>query len=163
MVDLPLSLAYIGVYGAGAIALTVTLPSLRELHRTAGGSLSRAGRAGFATALAGSALQVAFAAVATVLEAVTSRSPDAAFALFGIGFLLLIAGSVMLALALRRTGLVGSAWAFPLIAAAGGLLANVAVADPYHDIGLFAFFSGWLALGLRLAGRRTPLRRGAVV
>jgi hypothetical protein len=160
VVDLPLSIAYLLLYGAGATALAVALLSLRRLHRSCGRPLTRAGRAGYRTALAGSALQVVFAAVAIVLEAVTRKSPDAAFAFFGIGFLLLIAGNVMLALALRRSGLVGGSWALPLIAAAGGVVAIVAAADPYHDIGLFVFFSSWLGLGLR-AMPRWPRSPGA--
>lgn len=81
--------------------------------------------------------------------------------LFGVGFLLLIVGSLLLAAALRRAGLVGAAWAFPMISAAGGVLAIAAVADPYHDVGLFVFFSAWVALGLAMAGHITQSHRGA--
>jgi hypothetical protein len=163
VVNLPLSLVYVILYGLGAVFLTVALFSLRELHDAAGRPLSRVGRVGFRAVLGGSALQVLFAIVAAVEEAVTRESPDAAFLLFGVGFLLLIVGSVLLALGLRRAGLLGSAWAFPLVAGGGGLLAIVAGPDPYHDIGLFIFFSAWVALGLAVAWPRTRLRWSAAL
>jgi hypothetical protein len=57
---------------------------------------------------------------------------------------------------LRRAGLVGSAWVFPLVAAVGGIVTILAEADPFHDIGLFVFFSAWIGVGLSVAGRKPP-------
>jgi hypothetical protein len=161
VINLPLSLGYVVLYGAGAICLTVALRSLDMLHRAAGRPLSRGGSAGVRTALAGSAMQILFSATAAVIETTTRESPDAAFVFFGVGFLLLIIGSVLLALGLRRAGLLGSAWAFPLAGAAGGILAILVEADPFHDIGLLAFFSAWVGVGLAVAGR-SPLPGGRV-
>ena len=159
VINLPLSVGYIVLYGAGAISLTVALQSLHMLHRAAGRPLSRRGRAGVRTALAGSALQILFSATAAVITTTTRESPDAAFVFFGVGFLLLITGSVLLALGLRRAGLLGSAWAFAMVAALGGILAILVEADPFHDIGLFVFFTAWVGVGLAAAGR-SPLPGG---
>jgi len=156
VLNLPLMLGYIVLYGAGAISLTVALLSLHQLHRATGRPLSRGGRAGIRTALAGSALQVVFSAVAAVTTTITRESPDAAFVFFALGFLLLVIGGVLLAVGLRRAGLVGSAWVFPLVAAVGGIVTILAEADPFHDIGLFVFFSAWIGVGLSVAGRKPP-------
>jgi hypothetical protein len=156
VVNLPLSLGYLVLYGAGAICLTVALQSLHTLHRAAGRPLSRWGRAGIRTALAGSAMQIVFSAAAAVITTTTRESPDAAFVFFGVGFLLLIIGSVLLAVGLRRAGLLGSAWAFPLVAALGGILAILVEGDPFHDTGLFVFFTAWVGVGLAAARRSPP-------
>ena len=64
--------------------------------------------------------------------------------------LLLVAGSVPLALGLRRTGDLGGWWVAVLVAGAGGLVALGAEVDPWHDLGLFLFDAAWVAVGLRL-------------
>ena len=97
------------------------------------------------------------------MTAVATGTPlEASFWLFLLGFLLLIVGSVPLALGLRRSGALGGWWAAVLVAGGGALLA-MATLSPWHEVGLFTFDAAWAALGLRLVAvsRRSP--DGAVV
>ena len=70
------------------------------------------------------------------------------FVLFGLGFLLLFVGHLLIAPGLRDS--LGRAWILPLIGAAGILVAITLDVDPIHDIGLFVFEGTWVALGLAL-------------
>ena len=69
------------------------------------------------------------------------------FILFGLGFLLLFVGHVLIATGLRDA--LGRAWILPLVGAAGILVA-ITVEDGVHDIGLFVFEGAWVALGISL-------------
>lgn len=78
--------------------------------------------------------------------------------MFLLGFLLLIVGSVPLALGLRRSPAVGRWWAAVLVAGAGALIA-MGTLSPWHELGLFTFDAAWAVLGVRvLTGRHAPAR-----
>jgi hypothetical protein len=82
--------------------------------------------------------------------------------LFGLGFLLLFVGHLLIAPGLRDT--LGRAWVLPLIGAAGVLVA-ITVEDGVHDIGLFVFEGAWVALGvalLRAERQRRPATASAL-
>ena len=128
----------------GIAALIVAIWRLGSLVST------RVGRIGWRISVAG----VAFLGLLTV--AVTGDVPGN-FILFGLGFLLLFVGHLLIAPGLRDT--LGRAWVLPLVGAAGILAAIALDVDPIHDIGLFVFEGAWVALGvalLRAARRHQP-------
>ena len=131
---------YTGLWTLGALALTRAL-------------LGLPGRAGRWIGVSGAALLVAFGAVALLTALTTGTPAEESFLLFAFGLLLLVIGSVPLALGLRRSGVAGGWWTAVLVAGAGGLVALGASADPWHDLGLFTFFVAWAALGARLLAR----------
>ena len=135
---------YLTGWTLGAAALLVALLGLGDRTH------SRAGRIGRAVALAGATLLLAFGAVGLVSALVDGAPAEWSFLLFAVGLLMLVAGSVPLALGLRRTGDLGGWWVAVLVAGAGGLVALGAEADPWHDLGLFLFDAAWVAVGLRL-------------
>lgn len=148
---------YVAGWTLGAAALVVALLGLGG--RTGNGP----GRIGRAIALTGAALLLAFGAVSLATALVDGAPAEWSFLLFAVGLLLLVVGSVPLALGLRRTGGVGGWWVAVLVTGAGGLVALGAEADPWHDLGLFAFDAAWIGLGLRLLGARAPVRENTVV
>jgi hypothetical protein len=87
-----------------------------------------------------------FAVQALVTVILTGDIPGN-FVLFGIGFLLLFVGHLLIAPGLRDA--LGHAWVLPLVGAAGILVA-ITVEDGVHDIGLFVFEGAWVALGVAL-------------
>jgi hypothetical protein len=151
IVNLPLALVYLGLYGAAMACLVVALASLRSLHRAADRPLSQAGRVGLWTTLAGSVLHTLFS-IQLIASAVNTRTLPEVWALFGLGFLLLVVGQPLLAAGVRRADLVPGAWVFPLLGLAGTILVFFNV-DPIHDIGLFVFGAAWIGLGVRVLGR----------
>ena len=159
VVDRPVFAVYLALYGLGMAALAATLVGLRRLHYAAAPGLGRAGRLGLWLAFSGATLNVLFAVVHGGIGTTTGETPDA-FVLFGIGMLLLIIGQLLVALGFRRAGLLERAWLFPLAGAGGLILAIVAVADPFHDIGLFVFFGSWVALGVTLISRAAGESKG---
>lgn len=159
IVNLPLALVYLALYGAAMACLVVTLASLRSLHRAADRPLSRVGRVGVWTALAGSVLHTLFS-IQLIASAVNTRTLPEVWALFGLGFLLLVVGQPLLAAGVRRADLVAGAWVFPLLGLAGTILVFFNV-DPIHDIGLFVFAAAWLGLGVRVLGRGRVARMAA--
>ena len=90
-----------------------------------------------------------FALVVLATALLTGTPLEASFLLFLVGFLLIIAGSVPLALGLRRSGAFGRWWVAVLVAGAGAL-AGVVAESPVHELGLFTFDAAWAALGVRL-------------
>ena len=98
-------------------------------------------------ALAGVALLGLFAVQVVITVAVTGDVPGN-FILFGLGFLLLFVGHLLIATGLRDA--LGRAWLLPLVAAAGIIVAITLNVDPIHDIGLFVFEGAWVALGVAL-------------
>jgi hypothetical protein len=82
-----------------------------------------------------------------ITVAVTGDIPEN-FVLFGLGFLLLFVGHLLIAPGLRHS--LGRAWVLPLVGAVGILVAITLDIDPVHDIGLFVFEGGWVALGVAL-------------
>lgn len=147
IVDLPLYTAGVVIYGAGMLALAVAFLGLGALP------LPGVGRAGAWTGLVGALLHTLFS-TQLVVWAVRTREQPETFALFGLGFLLLVAGQLLLAVALRRTGSLGLAWALSLLAAAGAVLAMVTV-GLYHELGFLIFGAAWIALGARLLIHRS--------
>ena len=150
--DLAGFVLYLAGWTAGAAALVVALLGLGDRTRT------RAGRIGRAISLTGAALLLGFGAVGLVTALVDGAPAEWSFLLFAVGLLLLAVGSVPLALGLRRTG---CWWVAVLVAGAGGLVALGAEADPWHDLGLFAFDAAWITLGVGLLGARTTVRENA--
>lgn len=134
--------------GAGALVLAVR--GLGSGSRT--GDLPRAGRVGRRLSLAGACLLTVFGAVHLLTWLSTGTPVEASFWLFLVGFVLLIAGAVPLALGLRRSGGAGGWWATVLVAGGGAVVAVLSQA-PWHELGLFTFFGSWAALGLRLLTR----------
>lgn len=145
----------------GIAALVVAVWSLGNLVST------RIGRIGWRISVAGVVLLGLFAVQLALTMALTGDMPGN-FVLFGLGFLLLFVGQLLVATGLRE--LLGRAWLLPLVGAAGILVAITLEADPIHDIGLFVFEGAWIALGIALlrtereAGlQRTPLYRRAAL
>jgi len=95
--------------------------------------------------------------VVGVSAAAAGKPVDASFVLFGLGFLLLVVGGVLLGVGVWRARVVPSG-ATPLwVGAAAALVAIVVFTDPWHDIGLFVFAGAWSALGVTLlTARRCP-------
>lgn len=159
--DLPGFVLFLGGFGLGTVALGTALHGLGR-GRT-GAALSRAGRIGRGISLTGAGLLTVFAVVHLGTGLATGTPLEASFWAFFLGFLLLIAGAVPLALGLRRSPLGGGWWAAVLVA---GIAAAVAMstAAPWHEIGLFGFDAAWAALGLRLlSGRAVAVPEGTRV
>ena len=159
IVNLPLFLVYVGTGGLGVALLAAAIVGLRRLHRAEGAEVGRAGRVGFRLAIFGTLANVAFTVVYLVGAVATGETVEAAFLLFALGFLALLAGQVLLGFGLRRAGLLGFGWATPLAGVAAIVLAITTDADPYHDIGLFLFFGSWFALGCAVISRYSQWRR----
>jgi len=128
----------------GIAALVVAIWGLGGLVST------RIGRIGWRVAVAGVVLLGLFAVQALITVALTGDIPEN-FILFGLGFLLLFIGHLLIATGLRDA--LGRAWMLPLVGAAGILVAITVNVDPIHDIGLFAFEGAWVALGIALVRR----------
>ena len=131
----------------GIAALVVAIWDLGGLVTT------NSGRIGWRVSVAGVVVLCLFAVQALITVALTGDVPEN-FILFGLGFLLLFVGHVLIATGLRDA--LGRAWMLPLVGAAGILVAIALDVDPIHDIGLFVFEAAWVALGARLllpAGR----------
>ena len=144
-------------FGIGTAALVVAVHGMRGLVS------SRAGRVGRGIMLTGAGLLTVFAVLFLGSGLVAGRPMEAAFWLFFLGFLLIIAGAVPLGLGLRGGAAVGRWWAAVPVAGAGALVA-VLTQSPLHEVGLFTFDAAWAALGLRLltAPRPAPSARDAV-
>ncbi len=128
----------------------------------------RIGRIGWRISVAGVVFLGLFNVQALVTVALTGDIPDN-FVLFGLGFLLLFVGHLLIASGLRDA--LGRAWILPLVGAAGILVAITLDVDPLpgpstHDIGLFVFEGAWVALGFALLHtehRRQPDTASALV
>jgi hypothetical protein len=141
--------AWVTLSGFGVAALVVAIWRLGHLVST------RIGRIGWHISVAGVVFLGLFAVQALATVALTGDIPDN-FALFGLGFLLLFVGHLLIARALRDT--LGHAWVLPLVGAAGILVAITLDVHLVHDIGLFVFEGAWIALGLALLrADRRPL------
>ena len=150
---------YVTCWTVGAVALTV---ALLGVDGVAPGPLSRAGRIGRSVCLAGGTLLAAFGPVAAVTALVDGAPAEWSFLLFALGMLSFVPGAIFLALGLRRAGAPRGVWVAVMVAAGGVVLALVASADPWHDLGLFGFYVAWAAVGLRLlsGGRAVSTGRG---
>jgi hypothetical protein len=132
---------WVSLFVLGTAALVVAIWGL-------GGRVStRSGRIGWRVCVAGVVLLGLFAVQAVITFALTGDIPGN-FILFGLGFLLLFVGHVLIATGLRDA--LGRAWILPLVGAAGILVAITVDVDPIHDIGLFVFEGAWAALGVAL-------------
>ncbi len=149
--DPPLFFAYTVAWLLGAAALVVALWDLRPAPLA--GPPSRGHLVGRRISLVGAVLLVAFGIVIIVSAAVTGNPLEVSFVLFGLGLLLSAIGHIVLGLAIRRTGQLGSWWTALLVAAAGAGVAVVVFTDPWHDLGLFTFDAGWVIVGIRLLAR----------
>ncbi|MGY1985365.1 hypothetical protein ACI792_03990 [Blastococcus sp. SYSU DS0669] len=145
--DVPVYVLFLGGFALGTVALAVAVHGLGR-GRT-GAALSRAGRIGRSISLTGAGLLTVFAVVHLGTGLATGTPLEASFWAFFLGFLLLIAGAVPLALGLRRSPVVGAWWVTVLVAGIAAAVAMSAQA-PLHEIGLFTFDAAWAALGLRL-------------
>jgi hypothetical protein len=125
----------------GIAAFVVVIWGLGDLVST------RIGRIGWRVAVAGVALLGLFAVQALITLAFTGDIPGN-FILFGLGFLLLFVGQMLIATGLRDA--LGHAWILPLLGAAGIIVAITLNIDPIHDVGLFVFEGAWVALGIAL-------------
>jgi hypothetical protein len=145
---------YLGVFLVGTVALVVAV------HGTDGLVASRTGRVGRALTLGGAASLAAFTALYLGSGLISDRPVEALFWLLLLGFLLIIAGAVPLALGMRRSGAVGPWWTAVLVAGAGALVA-MSTQSPWHEVGLFTFDAAWVALGLHLLRTAAPVREDA--
>ena len=136
-------------FGVGAAALLVAVHGMRAMVAT------HAGRVGRVLTLCGAGLLTVFAALLLGTGLATGRPLEAAFWLFLLGFLLIVAGAVPLALGLRRSAAVGGWWPAVVVAGAGALVALL-TQSPLHEVGLFTFDAAWCALGVRLLTARRP-------
>jgi hypothetical protein len=139
------TVVYVLLYGGGVVALGVALWGPRALAGS-----TRRGRVGVWLALSGVAVLGLFIIQVMVHVVRTGDVPEN-FLLFALGFVLVVFGHLLFARDLH--GPLGNAWVMPLIAAAGAIVALTVEADPYHDIGLFVFEGGWVALGVALLRR----------
>ena len=85
---------------------------------------------------------------------------DAFFVLVLIAFPLVAIGLVLLGLALREAA--GPAWILAFVAAAGFIVALLAEADPWHDIGLLTGLLAVAGLGVALRARADTRTDGAI-
>lgn len=144
---------FVALAAAGIVALGVAFWGFRALLRA-----WRTGRIAAWLGLLGATALAAFAVQAAVAVARTGEVPDN-FVLFALGFLLLFAAHLVLAVPLRRLPL-AFGWILSPLAAAGVIVALALDVDPVHDIGLFVFEGAWVLLGvLLLRARRLPDRR----
>jgi hypothetical protein len=130
---------WITLFVLGIVALVAAIWGLGGLVST------KTGRIGWRVCVAGVALLGLFAVQAVITAALTGDIPEN-FILFGLGFLLLLVGHMLIATGLRDA--LGRAWILPLVGAAGILVAITLDIDPIHDIGLFVFEGAWVALGI---------------
>jgi hypothetical protein len=161
--NVPLFVVYLASYALGMTLLVVAIAALRRLHAAEGAEVGRAGRIGFRLAAGGAVAHVAFATIMVVSALATGETVGAAFLLFAFGFLALIVGQILLGVALRRSGLVGTGWTAPL---AGVVAAAVAIATPVdalHDLALFLYFGAWVVLGGLVAMRGRAPGRGSTM
>jgi hypothetical protein len=114
---------------AGYLLLWIAGAAL--LVRAGAGLPTRVGRG---LAMAGALLLTAFAVVVLV-TGLAGRPLEASFVTFAVGLLLSAAGALTAGVAGRRPLLV--------VAGAGALVALMAPADPWHDLGLLAFCLAW--------------------
>jgi len=133
--DLPGFLVYMSLWTVGAAALAVAIHGL-------------GGRIGRAISLAGAGLLTAFGATGLVTAMASGAPAEESFLLFAVGLLLLALGAVPFGLGLRVR--LGGWWTAIPVSGLAAAVALLAEADPWHDLGLFAFDAAWLALGLRL-------------
>lgn len=153
---------WVALSGFGVAALIAAIWRLGRLAST------RIGRIGWRISVAGVVFLGLFNVQALVTVALTGDIPDN-FVLFGLGFLLLFVGHLLIASGLRDA--LGRAWILPLVGAAGILVAITLDVDPLpgpstHDIGLFVFEGAWVALGFALLHtehRRQPDTASALV
>jgi hypothetical protein len=145
---------FVALVALGFGALVAAVWGLRPL-----GS-GRWGRWGWRIMAAGAVLLALFAIQAVVTVALTGDIPDN-FILFGLGFVLLFVGHLVIAPGLRAT--LGRAWFLPIVAAAGIVVALALDVDPIHDIGLFVFEGAWIALGVVLVRREQRVPEQTVV
>ena len=131
--NLALSSLYIAGFGAGTAALIVALHGLRALYASA--KLGRAERVGLWLALAGACLLLLFAAQALVTTLMSGDSPGG-FVLFGLGFLLLVAGQLLAGSVIYRAGAGRPVGQLLLLASTAAVIAVAVPADPFHDLGL---------------------------
>jgi hypothetical protein len=141
------TVVYVLLYGGGVVALGVALWGLRVLAGS-----TRRGRVGVWFALSGVAVLGLFI-IQVMVQLVRTGDVPENFLLFALGFVLVVFGHLLFARDLRVP--LGNAWVMPLIAAAGAVVALTVEADPYHDLGLFAFEAAWVALGVALMRRRS--------
>ncbi|HEX7187030.1 MAG TPA: hypothetical protein VF423_02305 [Actinomycetes bacterium] len=138
------------LWALGMACVATTVLGLRRLHTDASRPLPRVGRAGVRVTLAGCLLLLAFPVLGGLTAALSGKPADIVFLPFGIGFLCLIVGGVLLGRGVRRADVLRPA-AVPLWFGAGSAFLAIAVpADPWHDLALFAFHATWTALGLLL-------------
>ena len=150
---------YLVAFIAGWILIAAASAGLASPAATGGGSravrlggwMSVGGALSFALSTAGVLLGVAFGLYLEVM-----------FMLFLVAFALLIPGQALLATG--RSSLPGGIGTAGLlvIAALGLVLAVSTDADPFHDLGLFAFDAAWLGIGLRLRLARTSAPSTAI-
>lgn len=153
--DIP-DAVYVAFGASGFVALALALWGLRELVAT------RLGKWGMRLALTGVGFLLLFG-VQLVVELIRTGEIPANFILFAIGFLLILLGQLLFARDLRPA--LGWAWVFPIVAAAGLVMAVFLNAVRLHDVGLFVFEGAWVGLGvalLRADQRRAPETRPAL-
>ena len=145
--NVPLFVLYLGSYALGMALLVIAIAGLRRLHAAEGAEVGRAGRIGFRLAASGAVAHVVFAAVMVVSALATGETVEAVFIVFALGFLALIVGQMLLAVSLRRGGIVGWGWIAPLAGVAAAAIAIATPIDALHDLALFLFFGSWVVLG----------------
>jgi hypothetical protein len=152
--NLPLAMGYVLAWGGAFIALTASLVSMRAAGRGSASLLRRPGRLGLIVAIVGAVAHIAFAGQVMASVMSTGTVPDV-FALWALGFLLLLVGQVLMGLGMRAA-FPPYAWLFPVVSAGGIVLSMTAL----HHVGLFLFAGGWVGLGAVLLGR-LPVRAPA--
>lgn len=111
---------------------------------------------GARVAMVGAALLFVSGSWVLITGVVSGQPDEFAFVFFGLGMLLLVVGQVMLGLGLRRAKPNSRLWMIPNGAAVAIFLAFGVPLDPWHDLGMFAFFGLWALFGVVLLADRVP-------
>ena len=131
----------VALLAVAVIGFVVAFLAMRDVLRS-----SRAGRVGATIGLVGALFLVAFAVQLGVAAVRTGEVPEN-FALFAVGFLLILVAHAVVARPLAAV--IGGAWWLSLVA--GATLLTALVANEiyiWHDLALFAFEACWVVMGV---------------
>jgi hypothetical protein len=147
---------YLAAWLAGCLLVALAVLGLGSMLRANGAT--RAGTIGMWLSVAG-IVCFALSAIGGLAGVFTGSYLEGAFVLLLVGFPLLIVGNLSMSAAARSSSVPRGTWLLLGVAAIGLLVALLAEADPFHDIGFFVFFGSWIVLGINLwlsAGVRAP-------
>lgn len=137
---------YLAAWLAGSLLLALAALGLGSILR--GDGARRSATIGMWLSVAGAAC-FALYTIGGLAGVMTGSYFEGAFVLFLLAFPLLIVGNVTMAVAARSSSAPRGTWLLLGLAAIGLVVALLAEADPFHDIGFFVFFCSWIVLGIQ--------------